>query len=44
MNYETIKRNFQRGLWNKAMVKTAVRKGVITAEQYREITGEDYVG
>lgn len=44
MNYETIKRNFQRGLWNKAMVKTAVRKGVITAEQYREITGEDYAG
>ena len=44
MNYETIKRNFQRGLWNKEMVKTAVRKGVITAEQYREITGEDYAG
>ena len=44
MNYETIKRNFQRGLWNKAMVKTAVRKGVITAEQYREITGEAYGG
>ena len=43
-NYETIKRNFQRGLWNKEMVKTAVRKGVITAEQYREITGEDYAG
>ena len=41
MNYETIKRNFQRGLWNKEMVKTAVRKGVITAEQYRETTGED---
>ena len=44
MNYETITRNFQRGLWNKVMVKTAVRKGVITAEQYREITGEDYAG
>ncbi|WP_195608497.1 XkdX family protein [Intestinimonas butyriciproducens] len=24
------------------MVKTAVRKGVITREQYRDITGEDY--
>lgn len=44
MNYETIKRNFRRRLWNKEMVKTAVRKGVITAEQYREITGEDYAG
>ena len=42
MNFETIKRNFDRGLWNAAMVKTAVRKGVITREQYREITGEAY--
>ncbi len=44
MTYEMIKRNYDRGLWNKAMVKTAVRKGVITAEQYTEITGEQYTG
>lgn len=43
MNYEMIKRNYDRGLWNKVMVKTAVRKGVITAEQYKEITGEAYM-
>ena len=42
MNYETIKKNFERGLWNTAMVKMAVRKGVITKEQYKEITGKDY--
>lgn len=42
MNYETIKKNYDRGLWNKLMVKTAVKKGVITAEQYEEITGEAY--
>lgn len=42
MNFETIKRNFDRGLWNAMMVKMAVRKGVITKEQYREITGKDY--
>ncbi len=42
MNYELIKRNFERGLWSAAMVKVAVRKGVITPEQYREITGKDY--
>ena len=42
MNYETIKKNYERGLWNAAMVKTAVRKGVITKEQYKEITGKDY--
>lgn len=42
MTYDMIKRNYDRGLWNKAMVKTAVKKGVITAEQYKEITGENY--
>ena len=42
MNYETIKKNYDRGLWTAAMVKTAVRKGVITKEQYKEITGKDY--
>ena len=42
MNYETIKKNFERGLWNVAMVRTAVRKGVITREQFKEITGKDY--
>ena len=40
MNFETIKRNYNRKLWSKAMVKTAVKKGVITPEQYRQITGE----
>lgn len=42
MNYDIIKRNFERGLWSRAQVKVAVRKGVITAEQYEEITGEQY--
>lgn len=42
MNFETIKRNFERKLWSKAMVKMAVRKGVITKEQYKEIVGEEY--
>ena len=42
MNYETIKKNYERGLWNAAMVKMAVRKGVITQEQFKEITGNNY--
>ena len=42
MSYEIIKRNYERGLWSKAMVKVAVQKGVITAEQYEAITGEEY--
>lgn len=42
MNYETIKKNFERGLWTVAMVRVAVRKGVITKEQFKEITGKEY--
>ena len=42
MSFENIKRNFDRGLWNAQMVAMAVVKNVITAEQYKEITGDDY--
>lgn len=42
MNYKTVKANYEKGLWSKAMVRLAVRKGIITKTQYKEITGEDY--
>lgn len=42
MNFNNIKRNYDRGLWTKVMVKTAVKKGLITKQQYTEITGEQY--
>ena len=42
MNYETIKKNFERGLWSASMVKMAVRKGIITKDQYTEITGKQF--
>lgn len=42
MNFALIKKNYDRGLWTKAMVKMAVRKGIISAAQYEEITGEKY--
>lgn len=42
MNFATIKRNYEKGLWSLAMVKMAVRKGLITTEEYKEITGSDY--
>ena len=29
-------------LWTLEMVKNAVVKGVITADEFKEITGEDY--
>lgn len=42
MNFDIVKRNYDKGLWTKQLVKMAVRKGVITKEQYFEITNEEY--
>lgn len=42
MTFDLVKRNFDRGLWTVQMVRLAVRKGVITKEQFKEITGQDY--
>ena len=42
MDFETIKSNFDNGLWTKVLVKVAVKKGIISKSQYAEITGEDY--
>lgn len=43
MSYEIIKKNYDKGLWSKQMVAVAVKKGVITAAQYKDITGDDYI-
>lgn len=43
MNYATIKSNYEKGLWTKAMVKIAVKKGIITKEQYKKITNDEYI-
>lgn len=42
MTFEIIKKNYDRKLWNIQMVKIAVKRGVITPEQFLEITGEEY--
>lgn len=39
---QRVAMRFDQGLWSKPMVKMAVRKGIITKEQYKEITGEWY--
>lgn len=39
MNFNIIRRNYERHLWSIHNVKMAAAKGVITKEQYREITG-----
>ena len=42
MSYKRIKFFYETGRWSAPMVKMAVLKGVITKEQYTEITGKQY--
>ena len=35
---------YKQGLWTKAQVANAVKKGILTPEDYRKITGEEYTG
>lgn len=39
---EKITKWYGQRPWTKAMVKNAVKKGVLTAEDYAEIVGEAY--
>lgn len=40
--YDKVKNYYDSGLWNLTMVKNAVVKGWITAEEFKEIIGQDY--
>lgn len=40
MTFEIIKRNYDRGLWNKKQVEIAKSKGLLTEEEYKKIVGE----
>lgn len=44
--FEKIRRWYEQGLWTKTQVHDAVakpvRKPLLTPEQYKEITGEEY--
>lgn len=40
--FNKVKTYYDKGLWSVAMVRNAVVKGWITAEEFEEITGEDY--
>lgn len=42
--FNFVKAAYERGTWNKEMVRNAVVKGWITAEEYEIITGEAYEG
>ena len=39
--FEKIKGCYPK-LWNEAMVKNAVKKGIITKEEFKELTGPEY--
>lgn len=40
--FDRIKRFYDLGLWTKQQVRDGVVAGVITAEEYEEITGDVY--
>ena len=40
--YEKIKEYYSTGLWGEERVRNMVIKGVITEEEFYEITGEFY--
>lgn len=40
--FALVKKYYDSGVWNAAMVANAVMKGWITAAEYEEITGEVY--
>lgn len=40
--FEKIKFYYDTGRWSLENVKNAVIKGVITEQEFKEITGEDY--
>ena len=42
MDFNKIKEYYERGLWNLMLVKMAVKKGLITKEEFTQITGEVY--
>ncbi len=43
MWFDKIKRYYEIGAWNKAMVRNAVLKGKITADEFEAITKEKYI-
>ncbi len=42
ININDIKSYYNNKLWTINMVRMAVRKNIITKEQFKEITGQNY--
>ncbi|MEJ6349020.1 XkdX family protein [Holzapfeliella sp. He02] len=41
-NFKAIKGFYDRNLWTVDMVKVAVEKDYLTADEFKTITGQDY--
>ena len=39
---EKIARWYAQGLWTAGMVRSAVKNGILSAQDYEEITGKSY--
>ena len=42
--FEKIKKYYDTGVWSEQRVRDAVAKGIITAEQFKAITGKGLLG
>ena len=42
--FEKIKKYYEQGLWDENRVREAVAKNVITAEEFKAITGKGLLG
>lgn len=42
--FEKIKKYYESGIWNEQRVRDAVAKNVITAEEFKKITGKGLLG
>lgn len=41
--FKIVKRYYDKGIYTKEDVKTFVKAGKLTADEYKEITGDDYI-
>ncbi|MBR1437269.1 MAG: XkdX family protein [Synergistaceae bacterium] len=42
--FEKIKKYYEEGLWSEQRVREAVAKNVISADQFKQITGKGLLG
>lgn len=43
LDFKRLSEYYKQGYWSKSMIGDAVKKEKITTEEYKKITGEDYI-